>query len=69
MELNNPAIDERFIALEQDSVTNTTSLAAFTKTLTEAYQTVYEEKKKQNKQHTQISELQNKHTTKIDTHE
>jgi hypothetical protein len=43
MEFNNSAINERFIVLEKDSATKTTTLAAFTKTLTEAYRTVYEE--------------------------
>ena len=34
MEHNNPAIDERFIALEKENATKTTQLAEFTKTLT-----------------------------------
>jgi hypothetical protein len=43
MESNNSAIDERFIVLENDSVNKTTTLAAFTKTLTDAYRTVFDE--------------------------
>jgi hypothetical protein len=40
---NNTAIDERFSALEQDSATKSSTLAEFTKSITEAYRTVYEE--------------------------
>jgi uncharacterized coiled-coil protein SlyX len=48
MENNNPAIDERFIALEQENATKAKALAEFTKTITDAYQAVYAEQKKQN---------------------
>ena len=41
MESNNTAIDERFIVLETDSVNKSKTLAEFTKTLTDAYRTVY----------------------------
>jgi hypothetical protein len=43
MEHNNPAIDERFTALEQENATKATALEQFTKTLTDAYQAVYKE--------------------------
>jgi hypothetical protein len=46
MESNNTAIDERFIVLENDNSNKSTTLAEFTKTLTDAYRTVYEEQKK-----------------------
>jgi hypothetical protein len=46
MESNNTAIDERFIVLENDNLNKSTTLADFTKTLTDAYRTVYEEQKK-----------------------
>ena len=42
MDSNNTAIDERFIVLEQDSATKSSTLAEFTKNVTEAYRTVYE---------------------------
>ena len=48
MENNNPAIDERFTALEQENATKAKALAEFTKTITDAYQAVYAEQKKQN---------------------
>jgi phage host-nuclease inhibitor protein Gam len=43
MDSNNTAIDERFIELEADNANKTTTIAEFTKTLTEAYRTFYEE--------------------------
>ena len=43
MESNNTAIDERFIVLELDSAAKSSTLAEFTKNITDAYRTVYEE--------------------------
>jgi hypothetical protein len=47
MDSNNTAIDERFVILETDSATKSSTLADFTKKVTEAYKTVYEEQQKQ----------------------
>jgi hypothetical protein len=43
MDSNNTAIDERFVIIETDSATKSSTLADFTKKVTEAYKTVYEE--------------------------
>jgi hypothetical protein len=43
MESNNTVIDERFIVLEQDSAAKSSTLTEFTKKITDAYRTVYEE--------------------------
>ena len=43
MESNNSSIDERFTILETDSTNKSNTLAEFTKTLTDAYRTVFDE--------------------------